>query len=220
MATVALKEYGHHIGGEFVPAASGATFESINPATAEPNYRAARGELIMHWDDDDWMAPWRISYQLSELQRTGAEACGLRRMLFYEPASRQAWLYDYPENQRPWLAGGSLLYRRTFWERAPFPDLQVGSDTYFVWNQPLDHAVALPDFSFYVAIVHANNTSPKELTGPYWSAWTSDLRAIMGDDLDSFDARPAQPLPPPEPPACDILMVAHNACQEDTDEDG
>src|SRR5437868_6214477 len=44
MTTVALKEYGHHIGGEFVPAASGATFESINPATAEPNYRAARGD--------------------------------------------------------------------------------------------------------------------------------------------------------------------------------
>jgi glycosyltransferase involved in cell wall biosynthesis len=174
---------------------------------------AARGELIMHWDDDDWMAPWRISYQVSELHRAGAEACGLRRMLFYEPVSRQAWLYDYPENQRAWLAGGSLLYRRTFWERAPFPDLQVGSDTYFVWSQPLDRTVALPDFSFYVALVHAGNTSPKERGGPYWSAWTTDLRAIMGDDLDSFDARAAEPLPPPEPPACDILMVAHNACE-------
>src|SRR5258708_4663268 len=31
----------------------------------------ARGELIMHWDDDDWMAPHRISYQVAELQRTG-----------------------------------------------------------------------------------------------------------------------------------------------------
>src|SRR5262249_6596674 len=25
---------------------------------------ACRGELIMHWDDDDWMAPHRITYQV------------------------------------------------------------------------------------------------------------------------------------------------------------
>src|SRR4051794_21540808 len=25
---------------------------------------AARGEIIVHWDDDDWSAPWRLSYQL------------------------------------------------------------------------------------------------------------------------------------------------------------
>ncbi len=43
MATVALKQYQHYIGGEWVDAAEGATFESFNPATGEPWYRAARG---------------------------------------------------------------------------------------------------------------------------------------------------------------------------------
>ena len=43
MATVALKQYQHYIGGEWVDAADGATFESFNPATGEPWYTAARG---------------------------------------------------------------------------------------------------------------------------------------------------------------------------------
>src|SRR5437879_5232834 len=29
--------------------------------------KASHGDLIMHWDDDDWMADWRISYQVSKL---------------------------------------------------------------------------------------------------------------------------------------------------------
>ena len=27
----------------------------------------ARGEIILHWDDDDWSAPWRVSYQVEQL---------------------------------------------------------------------------------------------------------------------------------------------------------
>ena len=27
----------------------------------------AAGEIIVHWDDDDWIAPWRVSYQIEQL---------------------------------------------------------------------------------------------------------------------------------------------------------
>ncbi len=43
MATTALEHHRHYIGGAFVDAAEGATFESFNPATGRPFYRAARG---------------------------------------------------------------------------------------------------------------------------------------------------------------------------------
>jgi Glycosyl transferase family 2 len=29
----------------------------------------SRGDLIAHWDDDDWYASWRLSYQVDELLR-------------------------------------------------------------------------------------------------------------------------------------------------------
>ena len=79
--------------------------------------RVSRGELIMHWDDDDWSASHRISYQVETLLRERAELCGLRQMLFYNPTTSESWLYTYPANARLWLAGGSLLYTREFWQQ-------------------------------------------------------------------------------------------------------
>jgi glycosyltransferase involved in cell wall biosynthesis len=203
---------------------------------------AARGDLLMHWDDDDWMASHRISYQVEALLGEGAEVCGLRRMLFYEPSSGESWLYEYPARQRPWLAGGSLLYTREFWRRSPFPDVQVGEDTRFVWDRRLERALALPDYRFYVALIHPGNTSPKTSRGSYWSRWSGDIRDVMGKDLAFYqelaqgappgtvDAAPAARATRPdaapdaaavqpvqgadEPsPTYTVVMVAHNALE-------
>jgi glycosyltransferase involved in cell wall biosynthesis len=128
----------------------------------------ARGELIAHWDDDDWHAPGRLSYQVRALQEAKAEICGLRQMLFYDPAKGRAWLYSYPEGARLWLAGGSMLYSRDFWKRSPFPNLQVGEDARFLWSHSPQRALVLPDYSFYVAMIHPGNTSPKRTQDSYW----------------------------------------------------
>jgi glycosyltransferase involved in cell wall biosynthesis len=147
---------------------------------------AARGDLIMHWDDDDWANSLRISYQLKALLRAGAEICGIRQMIFYELATARTWLYQYPPDQRAWLAGSSLLYTREFWRRSPFPDIQVASDTSFVWSQKMERAVALPDYSFYIAMIHPDNTSPKKCQGAYWSPWHGDIRSLMGADYPFY----------------------------------
>jgi glycosyltransferase involved in cell wall biosynthesis len=42
----------------------------------------ARGQIIVHWDDDDWIAPWRLSYQVEVLQTAGADLCGAVRQLY------------------------------------------------------------------------------------------------------------------------------------------
>src|SRR5262245_31519656 len=65
---------------------------------------ACRGDLIMHWDDDDWMAPRRITYQVEALLREDAEVCGLDRMLFYHVEKDEVWLYHYKSKKSPWLA--------------------------------------------------------------------------------------------------------------------
>src|SRR5207245_5280294 len=31
----------------------------------------ASGELLAHWDDDDWYAPWRLGYQVAGLLQSG-----------------------------------------------------------------------------------------------------------------------------------------------------
>jgi len=49
--------------------------EKRNRAAAD-----ARGEIIVHYDDDDWSAPWRLGYQIEELLTSGADICGLDRI--------------------------------------------------------------------------------------------------------------------------------------------
>jgi glycosyltransferase involved in cell wall biosynthesis len=154
---------------------------------------ASHGDLILHWDDDDWMASHRIRYQVENLLERSAELCGLRRMLFHDLGARQTWLYQYLADQRFWLAGGSLLYSRDIWRRAPFPEISSGEDTRFVWAQNARRAVALPDHTFYVAMIHPGNTSPKVRVGPSWSRWTGDLAQLMGDDTARYAALSGRP---------------------------
>ncbi|MFV9504137.1 MAG: glycosyltransferase [Oscillochloridaceae bacterium umkhey_bin13] len=156
----------------------------------------ARGDLLIHWDDDDWHAPQRITLQAATLHATGAEICGLREMLFYEVATGQTWLYSYPPGQRPWLAGGSLLYTRASWQRTPFPEVAVGEDTRFVWARDLSRAAILTDYRCYVAMIHPGNTSPKTRQSAAWRPWPGDLRTVMGADLDAYCRPPAQPARP------------------------
>lgn len=146
--------------------------------------RLARGELIAHWDDDDWMAPDRLSRQVAALQSSGADACGTRSLLHYHLAAGEAWLYRYPPDAKPWLVGGTLLYRRAAWEASPFPeDTHVGEDTAFVWRLDPARLHAMDDASFYVAVVHGANTSAKRLRGRHWERRPlSEVAALLGTD--------------------------------------
>lgn len=157
---------------------------------------AARGDLIMHWDDDDWFSSRRIDYQVTELLEAEAEICGLRQMLFYESATGRTFLYEYPLGQRAWLAGGSLLYTKAFWRRSPFPDVQVASDTRFVWAQRMDRSVTLKEFDFYVALIHPENTSRKNSRGAYWSMWTGSIANVLGEDFAFYCPDAPRPVVP------------------------
>lgn len=146
----------------------------------------ARGNVLVHWDDDDWSAPWRVSYQAAELRRLGADLCGLNRVWFYDPAARRAWHFVYPSRERPWVYGASLCYTREFWQRHPFPEINVGEDTRFVWSDPSARLCALENPDFLVATIHSANTSRKRTADPRY-------REISADSPAAIAAYRAQP---------------------------
>jgi len=147
----------------------------------------AKGEIIVHWDDDDWMANWRLSYQVASLLKDQADLCGLDKVLHYDIKSGQAWQYIYPEGRRPWVAGNTLCYTKAFWQRNPFPDLNVGEDTRFLWSHRPKHILTLQDVTFYIALIHPGNTSPKQLQDGCWHAYPAgEVRKLMGRDW-TFD---------------------------------
>ncbi|HEX8454324.1 MAG TPA: glycosyltransferase family 9 protein [Longimicrobium sp.] len=154
----------------------------------------ARGELLAHWDDDDWMPPHRLSTQVSALAaRPAAGACGLAQVRFFDPVAGRAWEYRWPERARPWLAGGTLMFRRAAWERRPFPQLNEGEDTRWVWALPAGAVAAIPDPGLYAALVHGGNTSRKRPGEARWHPIPLDVvRAPMGEAW-SFYATLAAP---------------------------
>jgi glycosyltransferase involved in cell wall biosynthesis len=127
----------------------------------------SRGDLIAHWDDDDWIAPRRLSVQVAELLESDADVCGTRDLLCYAIDSGEAWQY-HPDHERPWLAGGTLLYRRSLWTSHRFLPLTVGEDSAFVWQCAPERMRAVPDPTFYVALLHRGNTAAKNLGDPHW----------------------------------------------------
>lgn len=150
----------------------------------------ARGSIIAHWDDDDWIAPHRLRYQVEMLTNHHVDLCGAARQLYYDPVADKAWLYEYPDVRRRWLAGNTLCYLKTFWQRNPFPEIQVGEDTRFAWSSLATNALAVPDYDFYVGLIHASNTSRKVVTGPYWHPCPSDkVYSLLGSDLAAIRQR-------------------------------
>jgi hypothetical protein len=147
----------------------------------------AAGDIIVHWDDDDWSAPWRVSYQVDALVARGGELCGLSRVRFYDPAAGRGWEYCYPDGTRPWVYGATLCYWRSFWHANPFPEIHVGEDTRFVWSDRVQRLLALDDLRFYVGTMHAANTSPKRTNDPRWMPCpAADIEAIVGGDWPRY----------------------------------
>ena len=132
--------------------------------------RLARGEILVHWDDDDWSAPWRISYQVQQLHDQRADVCGLDRLWFYDGGQFAAWWYQYTGRRLPWLAGSSICFRRQFWERWPFPDLSEGEDTLWIAGAVGARVLPLARVDFLIARVHAGDTVPSRPTGRGGSA--------------------------------------------------
>lgn len=149
--------------------------------------REARGDLIAHWDDDDWMAPWRLRYQVEELLAHGADLCGLDRLYFLGSSGREAWEYVYPPQEPPWVAGGTMCYWKDVWRRTPFPDVSVGEDNIFVWGGAPKKILRLEDQRFYVATVHRRNTSPKLIHPERWHSHPPEqVRALIGPGWSEF----------------------------------
>lgn len=175
----------------------------------------ARGDVIMHWDDDDWMADWRIAFQVDALLGSTATVCGLDRLYFYDPQHARAWQYRYPGG-RPWVAGGTLCYYRSFWQAHPFADVRVGEDTRFVWRTRPENVLALRDPSFYVALLHDANTSSRPVQSRRWHRQDPALvERLMGGDVarcSPHRAAPAAFAPPARAPAPAATAPEHGPC--------
>jgi glycosyltransferase involved in cell wall biosynthesis len=147
----------------------------------------ARGDIIAHWDDDDWYPPDRLSRQVEALDHHRADVCGSSRVYFLDAARRRAWEYAF-RSSKLWVAGATLAYRKSFWERSRFREIQVGEDCQFVWGEPVKRIADLADAGLCIATIHSGNTSPKRPAGSFW-------RPVDVSILEKMIAAAAAPVP-------------------------
>jgi len=147
----------------------------------------AKGDIIADWDDDDWYAERRLSYQVSAMRQKGIELCGINHLLYLSLKDSNAYQYIYPPGKKVWLSGSTLCFTRDLWKSNAFADINVGMDGLFVWATAPDKIRVLEDHSFAVLMIHDNNVSPKKTSGGYWQAYPPEnLRQIMKDDWKNY----------------------------------
>ncbi|HSF47352.1 MAG TPA: glycosyltransferase, partial [Burkholderiales bacterium] len=110
----------------------------------------AQGDVIVHWDDDDWYSPRRLTYQIQALLEEEKAICGINNLLFFDQRSRRAYRYVYPAGERAWVYGSSLCYSKEFWKSQRFSNIDVGEDALFVWAAPPEKVKVLTDPRFQV----------------------------------------------------------------------
>lgn len=147
----------------------------------------AKGSLIAHWDDDDWYASHRLSYQVCSLQEEHIYISGINHLFYLDLEKKDAFQYIYPQNQRPWLLGSSLVYKKFFWLQNNFADINVGMDGLFVWRTTREHLCVLPDSGFAVHMIHPGNVSPKETSGSWWHDFpVAEIEGLLKDDWHTY----------------------------------
>jgi hypothetical protein len=93
---------------------------------------AARGEIIVHWDDDDWYGCQRLEHQVQPILAGRADITGLRCRWVMTLPEGEFW-HVFPElHRRMFVAdvhGGTLMLRKALWEGgARYPATNLAED--------------------------------------------------------------------------------------------
>jgi hypothetical protein len=180
-----------------------------------PSFRGSDpGDVILHWDDDDWYASWRVQYQVEQMLVAGLDLCGLSRSLFVDAVAKEAWEVERSPNMG--LLGGTFCYTRSLWQANPFPNANVGEDNAFWRGAIFARRGALRDHRFYVQRIHRSNTITR-LPGPFGTVKSNpntwkrleirEVRCLLGPDWGKyFGGELGLPMGSvPDPPSSGVL---------------
>jgi glycosyltransferase involved in cell wall biosynthesis len=126
--------------------------------------RAARGEIIAQWDDDDWYAAERLSVQAAPLLRGRADLSALPARLFFDLDRWEFWTCTPAFHRLIFVhdvQGGTLMFRRSLWRRqALYPDTSLAEDADLLSRAMRGGArlARIDDEGLYIYVRHAANT--------------------------------------------------------------
>ena len=126
---------------------------------------ASRGQVIVHFDDDDWYAPDYVTRMLERLIRLDADLVTLAVWKERRESDGEEKLYDARQMEQDlWGFGFSYVYRRWVMTQLSFPLVNSGEDYALVAGmQRCDMKVASVEdgAAWAVHLIHGGNTSRK-----------------------------------------------------------
>jgi len=165
----------------------------------------ADGPYIALWADDDWNAPERLEFIMGGITKMGVSIAGSRTMVCYRVRDKTAWLY-MSDPQLPHLISGTMIFHKDVWRRHPWPHVQSGSDTTWVfsvlWPKEVtedgpggEEYALMDDPRIYCAFVHADCTGNMLDRGrDHRKVWERldgyDLRKLIKEDREAFELEP------------------------------
>jgi len=124
---------------------------------------AARGKVIVHFDDDDWSDPSRIRDQVFRLLLSGKQMTGYSAIVFWSVPLGKGFLYEGSSN---YAVGASMCYRRSFWEQNKFPEVNYAEDNALVFKaRDTRQLEAVDGRTMLVARAHNKSTSAVSRVG-------------------------------------------------------
>jgi glycosyltransferase involved in cell wall biosynthesis len=97
---------------------------------------AAAGEVLVHWDDDDWYGSDRLATQVAPITGGAATVTALRDAVWFDVDSWQFRRPDRDLHRQLFVEdvhGGTLAYHRSVWQGgARYPDASLAEDAWFL----------------------------------------------------------------------------------------
>ncbi len=137
---------------------------------------AAKGEIIAHFDDDDWYGPGYLTHQVSTIRQNDVIATGLHTAPFVNRKTRRAFIY---RNHPDYCIGATITFRKAHWMTNRFQDWQIAEDNQFVQTLDPGHYLFTDHNGHFIATDHGSNTSPRDYQRED-SFDGKDLLAIIG----------------------------------------
>jgi glycosyltransferase involved in cell wall biosynthesis len=96
----------------------------------------ARGAVIVHWDDDDWYGPGRVSVQVAPILSGLCDVTGLENRFVLELPAGRFWTLGASLHRKMFAAdvhGGTLAFRRQLYEGGlRYPSVNLAEDAAFL----------------------------------------------------------------------------------------
>lgn len=123
----------------------------------------AQGEIICHFDSDDWSDPNRLRSQLHLLQESEKAVTGFHSILMLDEKEEKAFKFTSPAPLLRYALGTSLMYRRDYWLKHRFDETKpIASDVDFVEAAYRAGELTSADGGqLMVATIHDGNSSKK-----------------------------------------------------------